>query len=213
MREMIHAPLRQGVRWLAILAGVLLLSACASTWSAKVTTFQNWPQDAITDRYTIQAAPEGRSELEYQAVADSLRIAMGAQGLVEGDKNSRLQVSFNYDSVLTRQWVEQYADPYFDGFHSRGYIFGGFGFGSNYGGGVFYSPQLISVPVDIYKNTLQVVIRDLNSGNREIYNVTAISESDNDNLIEIMPYLSKAAFANFPGDNGKTQHIKIKRNP
>lgn len=65
MREMIHAPLRQGVRWLAILAGVLLLSACASTWSAKVTTFQNWPQDAITDRYTIQAAPEGRSELEY----------------------------------------------------------------------------------------------------------------------------------------------------
>lgn len=212
MLRIINASLCKGSRWLLTLLSLVLLGACANTWSAKVTTFQNWPSDAFSSPYYIQPATENISPLEYQAVADTIRVAMGAVGLVEGDVESRLQVYFNYASPLTRQWQEQYVDPYFDGFYPNTFMWGGLGYGSRFGGGIFYSPRLVSVPIDVYKNTLQVIINDKAMGMAEIYNVRVIHESNSDTLIENMPFLAKAAFADFPGLNGKTQYIKIKRN-
>lgn len=212
MLKIIKASLHQSSRWLLILSSLVLLGACANTWSAKVTTFQNWPSDAFGSPYYIKPAAQNMNTLEYQAVADTIRVAMGAVGLVEGDAESRLQVSLDYDSPLTRQWQEQYVDPYFNGFYPNTFMWGGLGYGSRFGGGIFYSPRLVSVPVEIYQNTLQVVIKDKALNMSEIYNVRVIHESNNDNLIEVMPYLAKAAFADFPGLNGKTQYIKIKRN-
>lgn len=206
-----NALLRQSSRWLLMLS-LVLLGACANTWSAKVTTFQNWPSDAFDSPYYIQPAAESLNTLEYQAVADTIRVAMGAVGLVEGDAESRLQVYLNYDSPLIRKWQEQYVEPYFDGFYPNTFMWGGLGYGSQFGGGIFYSPRIVSVPVDIYNNTLQVIIKDKALNMAEIYNVRVIHESNDDNLIEVMPYLAKAAFIDFPGLNGKTQYIKIKRN-
>lgn len=202
---------RCAVRTLVLVFGVALLSACASSWSAKVTTFQNWPSDAFSSPYYIEAAPAGLSPLEHQAVADSLRVAMGAVGLLEGDATSRLQVSVQYENPLSRQWVERYSD-YYDGFSPHAFVWGGFGHRSTLGG-VFYSPRVITVPMDVYQNTLRVVIKDKAMNGAEIYNVRVINESDTDNLIEVMPYLAQAAFSDFPGLNGKTQYINIKRNP
>lgn len=212
MLRVINASVRKSSRRVIVLLSLVLLGACANTWSAKVTTFQNWPSDAFSSAYYIRPAAENVSLLEYQAVADTIRVAMGAVGLVEGDAESRLQVDFNYGSPLTQQWQEQYVDPYYGGFYPNNFMWGGLGYGNQFGGGVFYSPRLISVPVGVYQNTLQVIIKDKAMNMSEIYNVRVIHESDNDELIESMPYLAQAAFADFPGLNGKTQYIKIKRN-
>ena len=92
-------------------------------------------------------------------------------------------------------------------------MWGGVGYGYNraYGGG-FYNPPLVYMPVNVYHNKLQVVIKDKAAEMAEIYNVTAINESGDDDLMASMPYLARAAFTDFPGMNGKTQYIKIKRN-
>ena len=205
------ALLGKSTQWMVAVVSLVLLSACANTWSAKVTTFQNWPSDAFNSPYYIKPATENEPMLEYQAVADTVRVALGSIGLMEGDAESRLQVSFKYENPLVRQWQDQYVDPYFNGFHPHAFMWGGFGYGSGFGG-VFYSPRLVSVPVDKYQNIFQVVIKDKAMNMQEIYNVRVINESDSNDLIESMPYLSQAAFTDFPGLNGKTKYIKIKRN-
>ena len=53
-------------------------------------------------------------------------------------------------------------------------------------------------------------IKDQVISNTEIYNVRVTHESRSDNLIDVMPYLAKAAFTDFPGLNGQIKTIKIK---
>lgn len=201
------------IKKIMALLTLLLLSACANTWSAKVTTYENWPGTAFNAPYFIQPAPESLNRLQYQAVADNVRVAMGAVGLVEGGPDSRLQVRILYSNPMSQEMTERFADPYYNGFYPNSFMWGGFGYGYDRSfGGVFYSPPLMYVPVSVYHNKLQVIINDKEKEMAEIYNVTAIHESSSDNLMEAMPYLARAAFTDFPGMNGKTQYIKIKRN-
>lgn len=206
------------VRYMRVILAVVfmsILSGCATAWTAKVTTFEAWNQELIQARYYIPTTPEQQASLEFQSVADMLRIAMGAAGLVEGDSSSRLYVRFNYNNKETEQWEERFADPFFDGLHPYAGIWGGSGYYYNgIGlGGVFYSPRLVSVPVRGYENTLDVVIIDSINNGKELYKVKVVNESGSDNLLEIMPLMAKAAFVEFPGLNGKTTYVKFKRNP
>lgn len=212
MRVGVDRPFYRVSRWLTLSLGLMLLSACASTWSAKVTTYEHWPQDAYMSTYYIPLPKNTENQLEFELVADTVRVAMGAVGLVEGDNSSRLVVSFNYGNPETTEWVERFADPYFSGYYPNTTIWGGV---NNYrwNGGFFYDPRLVSVPITIYKNTLNIVIKDKYNNLNEIYNVTVISKSETDNIISVMPYLAKAAFTDFPGINGQVKYIKIKRNP
>lgn len=196
-----------------LLFALVLLSACANTWSAKVTTYENWPGTAFNTPYFIEPAPENLNPLQYQAVTDNVRVAMGAVGLVEGGPESRLQVKVLYSNPMSQEMTEQFATPYVNGFYPNTFMWGGLGYGySNSFGGVFYNPPLMYVPVNVYHNKLQVIINDKEKDMAEIYNVTAINESNSDSLMEAMPYLARAAFTDFPGMNGQTRYVKIKRN-
>lgn len=197
--------------WFVVMA-VILLSACSSTWSAKVTTYQNWPTDAFYSSYFIVPSEQQVNSLQFQAVADSVRVALGAAGFTEGNSSSRLQVHLKYENPVQQEWVERYTDPYVSGYHSNVFLWGGIGYSSYFGSG-FYNPRMISTPVNVYLNTLEIKINDNIHNNAEIYTVRVISKSNDDVLIELMPYLAQAAFTDFPGANGKTQYIKIKRNP
>ncbi|NLJ63058.1 MAG: DUF4136 domain-containing protein [Alcaligenaceae bacterium] len=201
-------------RWrlMMLLATLVLLGGCANTWSAKVTTFQQWPADAFTARYFIEPPKDDRSVLIFQSIADNVRVALGAVGLVEGDNTSRLVVQLDYDNPMQQEWVERYADPFYDGVYPYGSVWGGVGHFGGFGGGVVFGPRLVTVPTNIYANTLEVTIRDKANHLAEIYRVRVINKSNSDDLIQVMPYLAKAAFTDFPGLNGKTQYIKIKRN-
>lgn len=78
-------------------------------------------------------------------------------------------------------------------------------------GGMYHPmPRYASVPADIYNNTLKVVIKDRLNNMAEVFNATAINKSDRDGLINVIPLLAKAAFANFPGMNGKVQEVRFK---
>lgn len=191
------------------------LSGCATAWTAKVTTFEAWNEELFQARYFIPATPEQEGSLAFQTVADMIRVSMGAAGLVEGDAASRLYVRFDYSSAVTEQWEERFADPFFGGLHPYAGIWGGSGYYYNgIGlGGVFYSPRLVSVPVKIYQNMLDVEIVDRFNNDNELYKVRVVNESNSENLMEVMPLMAKAAFVDFPGSNGKTKHIKFKRKP
>ena len=198
---------RSWLRSLVLLCGVFVLTGCASSWSAKVTSYQQWPAELYQARYHIQPQAEQARSLEFQAVADSVRVAMGAAGLVEGGPESRLVVELSYGNPMQQEWVDRYVDPYdpflYGGPFSAG-VWVGNG-GGPFGGFYRTMPRYASVPVDIYSNTLKVVIKDSLNEMAEVFN-----KSDRDELINVIPLLAKAAFTNFPGMNGQVQEVRFK---
>src|SRR5690606_25786309 len=140
------------VRLMALATAALLLSGCASTLSARVTSFQQWPANVEGETYRLAPGPQqDPNSLEYMAFADMLRAAIGPVGLVEAQPGSpaRFDVSFHYENPLTQTWVERYDDRFYPGFSPFwGYYGGRYGCG----GSVFYSTSVVSGPVEGNKN-------------------------------------------------------------
>jgi len=204
-----------GARVLAGLAIMPLLAGCASTLSARVTTFQQWPIGVEGAHYRIAPLPSQTKTLEYQAFSDMIRAAIGRTGLVEAAAGApaRFEVSFDYGNPVTQSFVQQYNDPFFYNGFGPGYgpwsgYYGGYG---GWGGGMFYSPPIVNVPVQVYKNTLTVVIKDNHRDGAEVYRTTAVNGSTSDNLVTVMPYLARAVFDGFPGNNGQVREISYER--
>jgi hypothetical protein len=163
--------------------------------------------------YHIVAQQGQAGNLEYQTYSDMIRANMGRTGLVEAQpgEKARFNVSFDYGNPVTQTWAQQYADPYFyNGFGPGLGPWGGY-YGGGWGGGVFYSPPVVNVPVQIYKNTLTVIIKDNARNGVEVYRSSAVSASSHDNLLNVMPYLARAVFEGFPGNNGQQRVIEYER--
>lgn len=202
-------------RCLALLLGVFALSGCASTISARVTNYQQWPDDAVGATYRIAATTEQLNNLEFQSVADMVRAAIGPTGLVEAvaQDNARFDVLIDYGSPAERRYVQRYRDPYMDGWGFNpffGGVYGGYG-GWGWGSGIYMGPSSVTVPVEVYKNTLTVTIKDNHDSGMEVYRSTAVNVSDGNDLAAVMPYLAQAVFDGFPGNNGQVREVRYNR--
>ncbi len=200
------------MRFFLILAGVVLISGCASTLSARVTSFQQWPAGSQGQTYRIVPYEKQVNNLEFQTIADMVRAAIGPVGLVEAQSDkARFSVHIRYENPASQTWVQQYPDPYLNDGWGFGPAFGWYGGARYWGGGIYYSPQPTNVPVVVYKNTLTVTINDDQNHNAEVYRSTAINVSRHDNLMQAMPYLAQAVFDEFPGNNGQVREVEYER--
>ncbi|HZH56367.1 MAG TPA: DUF4136 domain-containing protein [Burkholderiaceae bacterium] len=200
-----------GAFWrFGVVAALLALGGCASTLSARVTTYQQWPVGTQGEYYRIVAEPQQAGNLEFGAFSDMLRASIGPTGLREatGDARARFDVRMQYGTELKQTWVQRYDDAYLnDGW--MGPAFGGYyGGWGGWGGGIFYRSAVVTVPVDVYHNTLTVTITDQSQQGREVYRATAVHRSDADNLAAVMPYLMQAIFDDFPGNNGQVREVR-----
>lgn len=193
--------------WLA--ATLLALGGCASTLSARVTTYQQWPVGAQGEYYRIAPTSLQAGNLQFGAYADMLRAAIGPIGLREavGDATPRFDVRFEYGNPVKQVWERRYEDAYmYHGWPGWGGYYGGWG---GWGGGImYYSPRTVSVPVDVYRNTLTVTISDRQDNGRDVYQSTAVHNSRTENLDSVMPYLMQAIFDGFPGNNGQVKEVR-----
>lgn len=196
------------VRFGFVVLALALVSGCASSLSAQVTRYQQWPADAAGGYYRVVASDAQKNNLPFSAYADMVRAAIGATGLVEAQNAhpARFDLTLDYGNPVEQRWVRRQVDPYYGG---------DFGFYRPPFGGRFYPwggwmavPQVEDIPVDLYKNTLTVMIRDRTDHDREVYRATAVSLSQSDNLTAIMPYLVRAVFDRFPGRNGQVIEVQ-----
>jgi len=197
-------------RWrgVALLACAVALSGCASNIVANVTTYQKWPSDATGQTYQIAAqANQNADNLEFQTVADMVRAGIGATGLVEATQgqSARFSVRLQYENPLTQIWVQRYADYY--PYYPWGYPFGGY-YGRPFGWGGWYAPPMVTVPVQVHRNTLTLWITDARQQNAEVYRATAIELGESDQWMGVMPYLVRAIFDDFPGNNGQVRQME-----
>ncbi|MCX5463807.1 DUF4136 domain-containing protein [Alcaligenes parafaecalis] len=204
----------EGFSWRALrlmsLALAVLTTACAApSWSAKLTRYQQWPTATSGDTYYIKSAADKSSNLQYQSFADSVRASIGVTGLVQAAdlKSARFVVQMDYGNPQEQSWVPQFADSFY-GPSAWGIGRGYYAPNDGWGGGFFYSPNVVNVPVTVYKNYLNVIITDNQNSGAEVYRATAVSYSHSDNLDQQMPFLSQAIFDGFPGNSGQVIDIR-----
>lgn len=217
----------------ASLVAVATLAGCATTsspFAARVTTFQQWPADAVGQTYRFAGQGRGGqapADLEYQNYEDVIRANLGGIGLVEAqawDRQPRFTVSFSYGSEPFQTYAEVATPPPpFWGYGGYGGYYGGYGgyyggrgrggwslgMGIPFGGWGWGYPGYQAVPVTGYRNTLEVSIRDNRNGGAEVYQSRAVHAGGTDMLIDAMPYLAAAIFSNFPQNNGQTRTVEI----
>src|SRR3546814_735370 len=137
-------------RVVALLA-LSMLAGCASSLSAQVTRYQQWPGDAVGATYRIDASDAQKGNLQFSAYADMVRAAIGATGMVEavGSAAPRFDVSLEYGNPVEQVWVQRSPDPFygggFYGFKRRAF---GWGFSPMYGWP--YEPVPPQVTLSLY---------------------------------------------------------------
>ncbi|MBR8655067.1 DUF4136 domain-containing protein [Achromobacter sp. Marseille-Q0513] len=193
-------------------SGAMLLSGCAApTVAARVTSFQQWPAGVEGQSYQFVPADASQTNnLEYQSFQDMVRAGIGATGLVEAQAGAkpRFDVSFTYGTSQTQVMVRRPYDPGFYG--GYGYGPGGYYGPRPWGGGFgYWGPDWVDVPMVVQRNALNLQIRDAQRGGAEVYRSSAYVLSDGDNLLRTMPYLVRAIFDNFPGNNGAEREIQF----
>lgn len=194
----------------SMLAVVIGLSGCASTVSARVTSFQHWPGNAAGQAYRF--APVEANNLEQRAYQDVVRASIGATGLVEAPPGgaARFEVAFDYGVAQVQVMTRRPYDPYFyGGYGGYGRFAGPYGrfWGPGFGWGGYWGPEWVDVPVTAYRNTVNLRISDAAQGGAEVYRATASTLSDRPDLIRVMPYLMQSVFDNFPNNNGTDREI------
>jgi hypothetical protein len=204
-------------RWLfiPIIAACALLAGCASpTIRSNVTVFQDWPSDVQHQPYVFERTREQDNNLEYRAYENLVRGELQRLGLMEAStaQTPKLKVTINYGISARDMRVVQpvvvdplwYGPPFY-GPRWRGYY------------GPFYDPFWYAPPMveyqdssyTLFKRQLKVTISRAADA-KKLYDVTVDSEGRNGSLAQVMPYMVRSAFMNFPGRNGETRHVELK---
>lgn len=192
----------------AVLA-LSVLTGCASSLSAQVTRYQQWPADTVGATYRIDASDVQTGNLQFSAYSDMVRAAIGATGMVEarGSLPPRFDISLEYGNPVNQVWVQRNPDPFYGGGY-YGFYHRPFGLGYVPGYGWPYEPVPEQAQIAVFRNYLTVVIRDRAHDHREVYRTTARNTGRGDNLTAVMPYLARAVFDHFPGGNGQVVDVK-----
>lgn len=198
----------------AKVAAVALLAGCATTVPARVTTFQQWPADAVGATWKFDPSAAQRDSLEYREYADMIRSGIGPTGMVEAraGQPARFTINFSYGVEPVQVRVERPAyDPFYGPWGPWGYGWGGFGYrgrgGMGFAWGPPYPPTWTSTTVDASRASLRVEIRDARQNGQKVYESTAVSTGSGDSIPQVMPYLVRAIFDRFPDTNGQVRDV------
>lgn len=202
----------------AILALVLAgLAACASPITAKVTSFNQWPADTAGASFSFIRPVDVLNDLEQQAYEGRVQAELEKLGMkrVNPGQVGRIQVDIvTGNGTRNKQFREAiyrdnyiYHPPYRDG---AGNVFGGFWapdqFGSRYVG-----DRIINRTVQVSNLRLRLLDSQGSAPGkpRAVFESRAVYEGDNEDLATLVPYLVRAVFDGFPGQNGRVRTVKF----
>ena len=214
--RLIKGFLRRGAGWLAV-AALGLLTACASPITAKVTSFNQWPADAQGATFSYIRPSDMLNDLEQQAYEAYEQVELEKLGLrrAASGQVGRIQVDIvtgsgtrnkKYREAIYQDYYV-YQPPYRD---AAGNVFPGFWtpdrFGSRYVG-----DREVTRTVQISNLKLRLLDSQGNAPgkSRAVFESRAVYEGDNEDLPDLVPYLVRAVFDGFPGQNARVRVVKF----
>lgn len=227
---------RRGLRTLAsalLVAGVTALAGCASTFTTKVSNFNQWPANAAGASFAVQPATgEGVAlgELERKTYEGYLAQNLQKQAMVQAATPAQARMQADM-AVNVKRELRQFSVPVY-----RHIPWGGFGTWPYYPGAAWNGPwnpgdyyedgafgmggmmpmylgeQIVTRPVHYYQ--LRVRIADRAQALKgqpapRVFESTAEYVGNPVELPSVMPYLMESVFDRFPGTNGQVRTIEF----
>lgn len=204
-------------RYVSAAIMVAFLAACASPITAKVTSFNQWPQDAAGASFSFIRPADALNDLEQQAYEGKVQAELEKLGLKRSPAGQvgRIQVDVvTGNGTRNKQFREAvYRDNYI--YHpayrdAAGNVFGGFWapdqFGSRYVG-----DRTVTRTVQVSNLRLRLLDAQGNSPGkpRAVFESRAVYEGSNEDLATLVPFLVRAVFDDFPGQNGKVRTVQF----
>jgi hypothetical protein len=193
----------------AFLILVLLLSGCATTIQSEVTAFHEWPTYVQDKTYVFERTPEQENNLEYRNYANLVQAELKRLGFTEAPdlRSARLKASFGYSNTARDVHVVYpvVVDPYWYAPPWRGYY------------SPFYDPFWYGPPrverreenYQVFTRQFRFTLAQTNDG-KKVYDVTVVNEGTRGSLAGVMPFMVRAAFADFPGKSGVPHVVEMK---
>lgn len=196
---------------------LVVLAACASPITAKVTSFNQWPQDAAGAVFSFIRPVDALNDLEQQAYESKVqneleklglkRAAAGQIGRIQvdvvtgnGTRNKQFREAIYRDNYI-------YHPPFRD---AAGNVYGGFWapdqFGQRYVG-----DRTVTRTMQVSNLRLRLLDSQGSAPGkpRAVFDARATYEGDNEDLATLVPFLVRAVFDGFPGQNGKVRTLKF----
>jgi Domain of unknown function (DUF4136) len=207
---------------LGLVAALLgLLAACASPITARVTSFNQWPGNAAGSTFSFVSRTDNTRELEQATYESYVQAELEKRSLVRAPAGQvgRMQVDVNTSNRSEQRTYLQpiYQDNYVyvPGYRdAAGRIFPGYWtldpFGPRYVGDR-------QINTTLQTSTLQLRLLDSQDSPpgkpRTVFESRAIFEGEgrSENLPQVVPYLVRAVFDDFPGQNGRTRMVRFDR--
>ncbi|MCZ2495824.1 DUF4136 domain-containing protein [Xylophilus sp. Kf1] len=206
----------------ALLGAVLGLGGCASTVSTRVTNFNAWPADAAGAAFAFTPHKAGDArELEQSTYEQYVREALERLGLkaaptapaarfvVEVDASGSQRTVRTLQPVYQNYRVFMPPRPGPNGTTIPGY------WSADMIGGQYIGDREVARTLQV--SQLRVQIRDRKglaasaapATAPSVFEATAVYEGGMENLPDLMPYLARAVFDGFPGQNGQTREVRF----
>ena len=202
---------------LALVFVVAFLTACASPITAKVTSFNQWPGNAAGSTFSYITPADKVNDLEQVAYEGYVQVELEKLGLKRAAPGQvgRIRVDLVTSSGTKdkkyREAVYQdyyvYQPPFRDG---AGNIFPGYWapdrFGARYVGDreVIRTVQISNVRVRLLDTQGSAPGKP-----QAVFESRAAYEGDNEDLPDLVPYLVRAVFDGFPGQNGRVREVRF----
>lgn len=210
-------------RWLMASRRILslgllaLLTACASPIMTRVTSFNQWPADTAGSTFSFITPVNATRALEQATYEGYVQTELEQKGLKRAapGQEARLQV----DAAATSQGHEKtylqpvyresmvFMPPYRD---AVGRIFPGRWLPDPFG------PQYVGdreMRMTLYTHSLRVRLLDTHGSPpgkpHTVFESNAVYQGDIADLPVLMPYLVRAIFKDFPGQNGQVRNVKF----
>ena len=214
------APARsQQPGWLLALLGVfvLLLSGCATPVSTQVSRFNAWEPGLSQASFSFARAVDPTRELEqlsYEALVEAELQRLGMRRAAPGEP-ARLQVDLQVGTQMeSRPFlrpVYQDTPVYRPGFRdAAGRVYPG------HWGPDPFGPRLVGHQqglVTVQTSTLRLRLLEAAAASappRPVFEATARHEAAGSvALPQVVPWLVKAVFADFPGQNGQVREVRL----
>ncbi len=188
----------------------LLLGACVRTYNTEVTSFHELTQPS--GETFIIAARNKKASVELKSYAGVISDYLKAEGFVAaGEAKPDFTVTIDYDI----------SEPALEGDRFRGAYYGEFLYNARWYGLGLWNGYNYTYPAlarrslnfdadafPVYGHAFEMVIETKTK--RILYEGTATSIGREKELDKFLPVLIKALFAEFPGESGTTQHVKVK---
>lgn len=199
------------------LAATALLTACASPITAKVTSFNQWPGNVAGATFSYIRPTDGINDLEQQAYEGCVQVELERLGLKRAPQGQvgRIEVDIVTGNGTRDRKVREavYQDNYI--FHppyrnAAGHVFPGYWgpdqFGSRYVGDreVIRTMQVSNLRIRLLDTQGSTAGKP-----RAVFESRAVYEGDNEDLPDLVPYLVRAVFDGFPGQNGRVKLVKF----